>query len=446
MGVLRVHAARTNFYAVPRIPERTMAKPVLPSQVARNDATSLPPAARVAYNRLEARPRTTRFHAQPARRGARSAVAADAAVAVRRVPGRGRRIAGDVADRLSAPADRPASRCATATHRRFDPARCRSRRGSSASRSRSPLRETGERRRVQRRAVCRAAGEAAPAAGCQDAGLDDHYGLYLEAVSRFGSCRTRQRPSGIERRGHGSRSHRLAPSRGRIADGVAVWRAVALGTHDTWLDGQPGGDKPRSRRCREHLPTACSRAVVDRLFTQPDVGGRFGVGAEPSRVSVRGRRDRPPSRRAAGVLRAEQYRRAISTGTRSTRSRIGLPSAGRSDARAPDVRLEEHVESFLPAPVRFKGQPQPRFWEMEEIADRLRQDRHLRDRPAASAAGRVRSHLLERLVHAAASDGRSTRSARSAASWWTTRSAGTPSSAPPDGGRRPPGSDSPCSI
>ena len=27
---------------------------------------------------------------------------------------------------------------------------------------------------------------------------------------------------------------------------------------------------------------------------------------------------------------------------------------------------EENVESFLPAPVRFKGQPQPRFWEMEE--------------------------------------------------------------------------------
>jgi hypothetical protein len=27
---------------------------------------------------------------------------------------------------------------------------------------------------------------------------------------------------------------------------------------------------------------------------------------------------------------------------------------------------EETVESFLPAPVRFKGQPQPRFWEMEE--------------------------------------------------------------------------------
>ena len=27
---------------------------------------------------------------------------------------------------------------------------------------------------------------------------------------------------------------------------------------------------------------------------------------------------------------------------------------------------EESVKSFLPAPVRFKGQPQPRFWEMEE--------------------------------------------------------------------------------
>ncbi len=26
----------------------------------------------------------------------------------------------------------------------------------------------------------------------------------------------------------------------------------------------------------------------------------------------------------------------------------------------------EQVESFLPSPIRFKGQPQPRFWEMEE--------------------------------------------------------------------------------
>ncbi|HEX2493441.1 MAG TPA: hypothetical protein VHK24_06660, partial [Steroidobacter sp.] len=41
--------------------------------------------------------------------------------------------------------------------------------------------------------------------------------------------------------------------------------------------------------------------------------------------------------------------------------------------RAPDIAPgatsdvdAETVESFLPAPVRFKGQPQPRFWEMEE--------------------------------------------------------------------------------
>ena len=38
---------------------------------------------------------------------------------------------------------------------------------------------------------------------------------------------------------------------------------------------------------------------------------------------------------------------------------VGIPVA-KSDVD------EERVESFLPAPVRFKGQPQPRFWEMEE--------------------------------------------------------------------------------
>ena len=29
------------------------------------------------------------------------------------------------------------------------------------------------------------------------------------------------------------------------------------------------------------------------------------------------------------------------------------------------VEQSEKIESFLPGPVRFKGQPQPRFWEMD---------------------------------------------------------------------------------
>jgi hypothetical protein len=43
---------------------------------------------------------------------------------------------------------------------------------------------------------------------------------------------------------------------------------------------------------------------------------------------------------------------------------LHLPQGAPAPAN-PDVD-EEQMESFLPAPVRFKGQPQPRFWEMEE--------------------------------------------------------------------------------
>jgi hypothetical protein len=48
---------------------------------------------------------------------------------------------------------------------------------------------------------------------------------------------------------------------GRIADGVAVWRAVTLGAHDTWLDGQPGGDKAVLKTLVKAFADACSLQV-----------------------------------------------------------------------------------------------------------------------------------------------------------------------------------------
>jgi hypothetical protein len=41
----------------------------------------------------------------------------------------------------------------------------------------------------------------------------------------------------------------------------------------------------------------------------------------------------------------------------------GQPQRGGGDVPPP---IPEQVEYFLPAPVRFKGQPHPRFWQMEE--------------------------------------------------------------------------------
>ena len=66
---------------------------------------------------------------------------------------------------------------------------------------------------------------------------------------------------------------------------------------------------------------------------------------------------------AQTVLLAEQYHRAVWIGTHSISSRIARLSSMRNPLRLP---REEQMESFLPANIRFKGQPQPRFWEMEE--------------------------------------------------------------------------------
>ena len=73
------------------------------------------------------------------------------------------------------------------------------------------------------------------------------------------------------------------------------------------------------------------------------------------------------------MLRADQYSQGHldwysfdAFTDRPLLTRQDEPAPAESEARtSPDVD-EERVESFLPAPVRFKGQPQPRFWEMEE--------------------------------------------------------------------------------
>ena len=96
--------------------------------------------------------------------------------------------------------------------------------------------------------------------------------------------------------------------------------------------------------------------------------------------------------------------------------------------------------------MRFKGQPQPRFWEMEESQTDF-------GKIDTSATGLLHLLLAEfgliysndwfMLPHP---DGREHASARSAAFSSTTRSAGTRSFAPPGAGPRPRGSGSPCSI
>jgi hypothetical protein len=199
----------------------------------------------------------------------------------------------------------------------------------------------------------------------RDGGLGTHYALYLK---HFPIRVLPNQPAPVtERRVEDAEAEFIAASVvGRLADGVAVWRAVVMGKHDLWLDSQPGGDKAALKTLVKSFAEACSRQV-NRLFTQPETPDdsawvpnhleyQFAVGARQA-----------SDEEAVPVLRADQYSQGH-LDWHSFDAVIDRPLTISEDAAPPvasDVD-EERVESFLPAPVRFKGQPQPRFWEMEE--------------------------------------------------------------------------------
>lgn len=148
---------------------------------------------------------------------------------------------------------------------------------------------------------------------------------------------------------------------GRVADGVAIWRAVENGTHDPWLDTQLGGNNSALKALATAFAAYCSKKF-NRLFTQPEdstdtawlnnhLEYQFAV------------RDASVPKELQAVLFAEQYHHGhLDWYSFDT---IKSQQLTRNLESAPPVEGEQ-VESFLPAPVRFKGQPQPRFWEMEE--------------------------------------------------------------------------------
>ena len=187
----------------------------------------------------------------------------------------------------------------------------------------------------------------------KDAGLDTHYELYRNHFS------IRVLPQDAE-----AESIRLSVSK-RIADGVAVWRAVVLGTHDTWLASTGTGDQADLIALVQAFADECSQSVK-RLFMQPDSADdsawvskhleyQFAVAAQPA------------EQQSLPVLRADQYYQGH-LDWYSFDAFIDRPLHSPPEApppEQPDVD-EETAETFLPAPVRFKGQPQPRFWEMEE--------------------------------------------------------------------------------
>src|SRR6185295_16891849 len=193
----------------------------------------------------------------------------------------------------------------------------------------------------------------------RDAGLQGHYDEYL---SKF-PIRVLPDTAGGENAElkDPDATEIVACVSSRVADGVAIVRAVENGTHDPWIDSLPSGDKADLKNIAASFAAAC-RSRFRRLFTQPEDAAdnawlqnhleyQFSAGGQPAR-------DRNQT-----VLLAEQYHEGhldwySFDSVRDRKSNL--------TPETEPIPITEEVESFLPANVRFKGQPQPRFWEMEE--------------------------------------------------------------------------------
>jgi hypothetical protein len=189
--------------------------------------------------------------------------------------------------------------------------------------------------------------------------LEDHYSDY---ISKF-PIRALPDPSGAkDTTGLDPAALEIQTCIGsKVADGVAIMLAVENGKHDTWLDSIPGGDKALLKTIAANFADAC-RKKFRRLFIQPDneTDSAWIQSHLEYQFTVAGG---PVQQRPQTVLLAEQYHQG----------RVDWYSfdsiTDRSLPREPEVapiQLKEEVKSFLPSNVRFKGQPQPRFWEMEE--------------------------------------------------------------------------------
>ncbi|HEY3578958.1 MAG TPA: hypothetical protein VGK82_00370 [Pyrinomonadaceae bacterium] len=193
----------------------------------------------------------------------------------------------------------------------------------------------------------------------RSAGLQSHYQEYIDTFpvrvlpdTATGENADLKDPDALEI---------LASVRSRIADGVAIVRAVETGTHDSWIDSLPSGDKPDLKSIAASFAASC-RSTFNRLFSQPDdaTDNAWLQNHLEYQFSVAGQ---PPVEGNQTVLLAEQYHEGhldwySFDSVRDRRSTL--------DPEPAPIAIAEEVESFLPANVRFKGQPEPRFWQMED--------------------------------------------------------------------------------
>jgi hypothetical protein len=195
----------------------------------------------------------------------------------------------------------------------------------------------------------------------KDRDMESHHELYLErfpiqvlpTASLADQTRTVQDPEAEQI---------FISVAGRIADGVAIWWSVKNGIHDPWLDTQLGGDKSVLKSIAAAFAEYCSEKF-ERLFTQPeninDTAWRKDHLEYQFSVDGASVPEEPQP-----VLFAEQYHHGHLDWY--SFDAVTDRHLTRDLEKVTPIVKGEKMKSFLPAPVRFKGQPQPRFWEMEE--------------------------------------------------------------------------------
>ena len=195
------------------------------------------------------------------------------------------------------------------------------------------------------------------------AGLIGHAKVYTDAFPI--RVLPPEPPPGFDREvsDHDAEQVRLAVA-GSVPDGVAIWHAVTTGAHDPWLDGEGPGDEGALKALALQFAQACS-ASLERMFSAPGAGQsawrppnlEYGFATagppEPGRAE---------DEAIAPVLVADQYPGGGLDWHSFDLADRPLPLEGDPDP-AP---VSSELQSFLPGPVRFRGQPQPRFWQMEE--------------------------------------------------------------------------------
>ena len=193
----------------------------------------------------------------------------------------------------------------------------------------------------------------------QAANLDNHYPDYIK---KYPIRVWPPEVTGEERQIRDPEAEQFKVAVGsRIADGVAILLEVENGKHDAWVDAEAGVDAGALKTIAADFAAACRRKLK-RIFNQPEdekdtawlknrLEYQFTVAGQAM-----------PSGPQTNLF-AEQYQEGHLDwySFDSVRDRTTV-----LDPEPDPVPVTEEVESFIPGNVRFKGQPQPRFWEMEE--------------------------------------------------------------------------------